>query len=56
MQKYGRREIESWWFEVWNEPDIGYWRGTPEEYMKLYDFAADGLKRAYPPHESAGPR
>ena len=22
-------EVESWWWEVWNEPDIGYWHGTP---------------------------
>jgi hypothetical protein len=40
---------------VWNEPDIGYWRGTPEEYLKLYDFAADGLKRALPTARIGGP-
>jgi len=28
VQKYGRREVESWWFELWNEPDIGYWSGS----------------------------
>ena len=28
VQKYGRKEVESWWFEVWNEPDIGYWSGS----------------------------
>ena len=28
VQKYGRQEVESWWFEVWNEPDIGYWSGS----------------------------
>ena len=48
VEKYGRKEVESWYWEVWNEPDIGYWHGTPEEYMKLYDYAADGLKRALP--------
>ena len=53
--KYGRREVESWYWEVWNEPDIGYWRGTPEEYMKLYDYAADGLKRALPTARIGGP-
>jgi xylan 1,4-beta-xylosidase len=55
VQKYGRAEVESWWFEVWNEPDIGYWHGTPEEYMKLYDFAADGFKRALPTGRIGGP-
>src|SRR5688572_19175611 len=28
VSKYGRREVESWWFELWNEPDIGYWSGS----------------------------
>ena len=26
--KYGRQQVESWWFELWNEPDIGYWAGS----------------------------
>ena len=55
VQKYGRAEVESWWWEVWNEPDIGYWHGTPEEFQKLYDFAADGLKRALPTARVGGP-
>jgi xylan 1,4-beta-xylosidase len=55
VDRYGRAEVESWWFEVWNEPDIGYWHGTPEEYQKLYDFAADGLKRALPTARIGGP-
>ncbi|HTM26928.1 MAG TPA: hypothetical protein VL225_17145 [Vicinamibacterales bacterium] len=52
--KYGR-EVDTWWWEVWNEPDIGYWHGTPEEFMKLYDYAADGLKRALPTARIGGP-
>jgi xylan 1,4-beta-xylosidase len=55
VEKYGRREVDSWYFEVWNEPDIGYWHGSPEEYQKLYDFAADGLKRALPSAKIGGP-
>jgi xylan 1,4-beta-xylosidase len=55
VQKYGRAEVERWYWEVWNEPDIGYWQGTPEEYQKLYDFAADGLKRALPSARIGGP-
>ena len=46
VEKYGRAEVESWWWELWNEPDIGYWQSTPEEYFKLYDFTADAVKRA----------
>ena len=55
FERYGKKEVESWYWEVWNEPDIGYWHGTPEEYMKLYDFAADGLKRALPTARVGGP-
>ena len=55
IAKYGERDVASWWWEVWNEPDIGYWRGTPEEYMKLYDYAAEGLKRALPTARIGGP-
>ena len=55
LDRYGRREVESWLWEVWNEPDIGYWQGTPEEYLKLYDYAADGLKRVLPAARIGGP-
>lgn len=55
VQRYGRREVESWYWEVWNEPDIGYWQGTPEEFQKLYDYAADGVKRALPTARVGGP-
>ena len=47
VARYGKKEVESWYWEVWNEPN-GYWKGTMEEYFKLYDYAADGLKRALP--------
>jgi len=46
VERYGKQEVTTWLWEVWNEPDIGYWSGTFEEYCKLYDYAADGLKRA----------
>jgi xylan 1,4-beta-xylosidase len=55
VERYGQREVESWYWEVWNEPDIGYWSGTPEEFQKLYDYAADGLKRALPTARIGGP-
>jgi xylan 1,4-beta-xylosidase len=55
VKKYGAREVERWYWEVWNEPDIGYWHGTAEEYQKLNDYAADGLKRALPTARIGGP-
>jgi xylan 1,4-beta-xylosidase len=55
VDRYGRAEVEGWYWEVWNEPNILYWRGTPEEYHKLYDFAADAVKRALPQARVGGP-
>ena len=46
VERYGRAEVEGWYWEVWNEPNIFYWRGTPAEYHKLYDYAVDAVKRA----------
>ena len=53
--RYGDAEVKTWLWEVWNEPDIEYWKGTPEEYFKLYDFAADAALRAFPEARIGGP-
>jgi xylan 1,4-beta-xylosidase len=53
--RYGENEVKTWWWEVWNEPDIGYWQGTRQEYFKLYDFAANAVKRACPATRIGGP-
>jgi xylan 1,4-beta-xylosidase len=53
VQRYGKAEVESWYWEVWNEPNY-YWKGTHEEFFKLYDYAADGLKRALPTAKIGG--
>jgi xylan 1,4-beta-xylosidase len=55
LERYGRSEVESWYWGVWNEPDIGYWQGTAEEYYKLYDYTADAVKRALPSARVGGP-
>lgn len=55
IAKYGADEVARWYWEVWNEPDIFYWRGTPDEYFKLYDYAADAVKRALPSARVGGP-
>lgn len=54
-ERYGKAEVESWYWELWNEPNIAYWRGTPEEYHKLYDYTADAVKRALPTAMMGGP-
>jgi xylan 1,4-beta-xylosidase len=48
VERYGRAEVETWYWQVWNEPNIGYWKGTPAEFRKLHDYAIDGVKRALP--------
>lgn len=55
IDRYGKKEVTTWVWEVWNEPDIPYWSGTFDEYCKLYDYAADGLKRACPECTIGGP-
>ncbi len=57
VARYGKAEVESWYWEVWNEPDLTmyYWHGTPEDYDQLYDFAADAVKRALPSARVGGP-
>ena len=52
---HGENEIKKWLWEVWNEPDIGYWSGSFEEYCKLYDYAVDAVKRACPDCTVGGP-
>ena len=54
-ERYGEAEVRSWLWEVWNEPDIDYWRGSREEFFKLYDYAAEGILRAAPGAKVGGP-
>jgi xylan 1,4-beta-xylosidase len=53
--KYGAAQAQSWWWEVWNEPDIGYWHGTPEEYDRLYEITVAAVRRALPEARVGGP-
>jgi xylan 1,4-beta-xylosidase len=55
VARYGRAEVERWYWEVWNESNIGYWRGTPEEFRKLHDYAIDAVRRAVPSARVGGP-
>lgn len=55
VERYGKEEALTWYWELWNEPDIGYWKGTPEEYNKLYDYTADAVKKALPGAKVGGP-
>ncbi|MFQ5601703.1 MAG: hypothetical protein ACE5HS_00375 [bacterium] len=65
VNRYGEEEISNWYFEVWNEPDLGYlfwvedaenkpW-GDFKEYLKLYDHTVYGAKTACPSIRIGGP-
>jgi xylan 1,4-beta-xylosidase len=54
-EKYGPAEAESWYWEVWNEANIGYWRGSREDFFKLHDFALDAVRKALPKARVGGP-
>ena len=55
VERYGAAEVERWYWEVWNEPNIAYWQSTPEEFNKLHDYAVDAVRRALPTARVGGP-
>ena len=55
-ERYGKQEVASWYFEVWNEPNLdGFWAGTQDEYFRLYAHAARAIKRVDPSYRVGGP-
>ena len=55
VEKYGAAEVERWYWETWNEANIGYWSGTPEEFRKLHDYTIAAVRRALPTARVGGP-
>jgi xylan 1,4-beta-xylosidase len=57
VARYGQKEVESWYWEVWNEPDGLYLIApdTERAYFKMYDYAATAVKRALPTARIGGP-
>jgi xylan 1,4-beta-xylosidase len=55
VERYGKSEVLQWYFEVWNEPDIGYWHASEADYFKLYDYAVAGVRAALPGARVGGP-
>ncbi|SFU66579.1 xylan 1,4-beta-xylosidase [Pustulibacterium marinum] len=55
-ERYGVEEVKTWYFEVWNEPNLdGFWAGTQEEYFKLYKYTAEAVKSVNPEYKIGGP-
>lgn len=55
VEKYGEEEVKSWYFELWNEPDIFYWSATAAEYCKLYDYTEHAVHEVLPGLRLSGP-
>ena len=57
VDRYGLDEVSQWYFEVWNEPNLDFWAGSPREqtYFELYDSAARAVKGVSPRLRVGGP-
>ena len=57
VDRYGLDEVASWYFEVWNEPNLDFWKGTPPQssYFELYDHTARAIKAVNPRLRIGGP-
>lgn len=54
--RYGAEEVRSWYFEVWNEPNLeGFWAGSQDDYFKLYSYAVRAVKSVDPAYRVGGP-
>ncbi|MGA7713479.1 MAG: hypothetical protein WCA81_16375 [Rhizomicrobium sp.] len=56
-QRYGKPEVATWKFEVWNEPNLdGFWTdGDQKAYFKLYDTTVRAIKAVDPVLQVGGP-
>jgi xylan 1,4-beta-xylosidase len=57
VDRYGINEVSSWYFEVWNEPNIDFWNGIPRQrsYFDLYAHTALDVKSVNPRLRVGGP-
>jgi L-iduronidase len=60
IDRYGMDEVESWYFESWNEPDGGFgwrqqWPQDEASFCNYYDACVDGLAAASPRLTIGGP-
>lgn len=57
VERYGKTEVENWYWELWNEPNSDYLMAPDrvQEYCKMYDYASDAVKRALPSSRIGGP-
>ena len=56
-ERYGDAEVRTWYFEVWNEPNLkdGFWTGTQQDYFDFYAATARAIKSVNPDYQVGGP-
>lgn len=55
-ERYGEEEIEKWYYEVWNEPDLkAFYTGTLQQYLQFYRDTAEAIKAVDPRCRVGGP-
>lgn len=55
VERYGREAVSSWLWELWNEPESPYFKGTVEDYCRLYDHFTAAVKKIVPEARVGGP-
>ena len=57
ISRYGEEEVRSWYFELWNEPNLdGFWeRADQQAYFELYEITARTIKAIDPALRVGGP-
>jgi xylan 1,4-beta-xylosidase len=56
IDRYGAAEVRQWYFEVWNEPDLGFfWSGTQQQYFELYKASVEAVRSVDPSLKVGGP-
>jgi len=56
QERYGETEVRTWYFEVWNEPNLdGFWAGTQQQYFDLYAATARAIKSVSADYKVGGP-
>ncbi|MGH2347697.1 MAG: GH39 family glycosyl hydrolase, partial [Chloroflexota bacterium] len=55
LDRYGPEVVGTWYWELWNEPDIAYWQGTMEDYCRLYDVTVSAITDLFPQALVGGP-
>jgi xylan 1,4-beta-xylosidase len=56
LERYGRQELQTWLFEVWNEPNLtAFGTGKTTDYFTLYASTARAIKEVEPSLRVGGP-